>query len=235
MKDSFNWFIWSKDLTLGCQNLNALSHPNATLAPQARQARASGEFFNYLLSRLFDILVKSLIWRICLLLQQVSDPCIQRSRIKISWCLAVVTDVYWDDTCYMASLSLIRDKFRLLDFLVQLWSLPPRTETWKLTTIGYQELIMFKMFTLIDILSLSVETVFLKMSSWIFTVLYLLWDYPKKQWQWQFRKYFNTTPSCERLEHFYWWERSHKLSTVNKSLFPPLMALRCLNWICALH
>ena len=146
------------DLTIGWQNLNLLSQPNATLAPQARQSMPSGEFFNYLLSRLFDILVKSLIWRICLLLQQVSDPCIQRSRIKISWCLAVVTDVYWDDTCYTASLSLIRDKFRLLDFLVQLWSLPPRTETWKLKTIGYQEFRMSKKFTFIDILSLTVET-----------------------------------------------------------------------------
>ena len=38
------------DLTIGWQNLNPLSHPNATLAPQARQARASGENLNYLLS-----------------------------------------------------------------------------------------------------------------------------------------------------------------------------------------
>ena len=36
------------DLTIGWQNLNLLSHPNATLAPQARQARASGENFNYM-------------------------------------------------------------------------------------------------------------------------------------------------------------------------------------------
>ena len=35
------------DLTIGWQNLNLLSHPNATLAPQARQARASGESLNY--------------------------------------------------------------------------------------------------------------------------------------------------------------------------------------------
>ena len=35
------------DLTIGCQNLNPLSHPNATLAPQARQARRSGEILNY--------------------------------------------------------------------------------------------------------------------------------------------------------------------------------------------
>ena len=35
------------DLTVGWQNLNPLSHPNATLAPQARQARASGENLNY--------------------------------------------------------------------------------------------------------------------------------------------------------------------------------------------
>ena len=33
--------------TIGWQNSNPLSHPNATLAPQARQARASGENFNY--------------------------------------------------------------------------------------------------------------------------------------------------------------------------------------------
>ena len=35
-----------KDLTIGWQNLNPLSHPNATLAPRARQARASGENLN---------------------------------------------------------------------------------------------------------------------------------------------------------------------------------------------
>ena len=32
----------TNDLTIGWQNLNALTHPNATLAPQARQAGASG-------------------------------------------------------------------------------------------------------------------------------------------------------------------------------------------------
>ena len=34
-------------LTIGWQNLNLLSHPNATIVQQARQARASGENFNY--------------------------------------------------------------------------------------------------------------------------------------------------------------------------------------------
>ena len=29
--------------TIGWQNLNPLSHPNSTLAPQARQAKPSGE------------------------------------------------------------------------------------------------------------------------------------------------------------------------------------------------
>ena len=54
----------SNDLTIGCQKLNPLSHPKATLvpqarassenlnymtlAPQARQARASGENLNYM-------------------------------------------------------------------------------------------------------------------------------------------------------------------------------------------
>ena len=38
------------DLTIGFQNLNLLSHPNTTLAPQARQVRASGEILNYSLS-----------------------------------------------------------------------------------------------------------------------------------------------------------------------------------------
>ena len=37
----------SNDLTIGWQNLNPLSRPNATLAPQARKARASGENLNY--------------------------------------------------------------------------------------------------------------------------------------------------------------------------------------------
>ena len=37
----------TNDLTIGWQNLNLLSHPNTTLAPQARQARASGENLNY--------------------------------------------------------------------------------------------------------------------------------------------------------------------------------------------
>ena len=37
------------DLTRGWQNLNLLSHPiNATLAPQARQAKASGENLKYM-------------------------------------------------------------------------------------------------------------------------------------------------------------------------------------------
>ena len=35
------------DLTIGWQNLNLLSHLNATLAPQARQPRASGENLNH--------------------------------------------------------------------------------------------------------------------------------------------------------------------------------------------
>ena len=35
--------LWANDLTIGWQNLNPLSHPNATLAPQAR---ASGENLN---------------------------------------------------------------------------------------------------------------------------------------------------------------------------------------------
>ena len=37
----------SNDLTIGWQYLNPLSRPNAALAPQARQARASGENWNY--------------------------------------------------------------------------------------------------------------------------------------------------------------------------------------------
>ena len=37
----------SNDLTIGWQNLNLLSHPNTTLAPQARQARPSGKNLNY--------------------------------------------------------------------------------------------------------------------------------------------------------------------------------------------
>ena len=36
------------DLTIGWQKLNLLSQPNATLAPQARQARANGENLNYM-------------------------------------------------------------------------------------------------------------------------------------------------------------------------------------------
>ena len=35
------------DLTIGWQNLNLLSLPNSTLAPQARQARASREILIY--------------------------------------------------------------------------------------------------------------------------------------------------------------------------------------------
>ena len=69
--------MYTNDLTVGWQNLNLLSHPNATLAPQARQARASGEnlnyvtlvpqarpsgeIFDYLLSHKSDILVTSLV------------------------------------------------------------------------------------------------------------------------------------------------------------------------------
>ena len=36
------------DLTIGWQKLNQLSHPNATIASQARQARPSGENLNYM-------------------------------------------------------------------------------------------------------------------------------------------------------------------------------------------
>ena len=42
--------IWSEqgnDHTIGWQNLNPLSHLNATLEPQPRQARVSGENLNY--------------------------------------------------------------------------------------------------------------------------------------------------------------------------------------------
>ena len=65
------------DLSIGWQNLNLLSHPNATLVPQARQARASGEnlnyvtlapqarqrgeILNYLVSYYADILVRSFV------------------------------------------------------------------------------------------------------------------------------------------------------------------------------
>ena len=38
----------TNDHTIGWQNLNTLSHPNATLAPQAKQAKPSGEILNYL-------------------------------------------------------------------------------------------------------------------------------------------------------------------------------------------
>ena len=38
----------TNDHTIGYSNLNMLSHSNATLAPQANQARASGENLNYL-------------------------------------------------------------------------------------------------------------------------------------------------------------------------------------------
>ena len=49
---SFGDCLQSNDLTIGWQNLNLLSHPNATLAPQARQARPSGEILNYVLAEL---------------------------------------------------------------------------------------------------------------------------------------------------------------------------------------
>ena len=52
-----SWLIpldqWSY---IGWQKLNLLSHPNATLAPQTKQGRASGENLNYLLSHYSDIL-----------------------------------------------------------------------------------------------------------------------------------------------------------------------------------
>ena len=48
---------YANDLTIGWQNLYPLSHPNGTLAPQARQ---SGEILNYLLGCQSDILVRSL-------------------------------------------------------------------------------------------------------------------------------------------------------------------------------
>ena len=45
------WRLQSNDLTIGWQNSNLLSHPDATLAPKSRQARTSGEILNFLLSR----------------------------------------------------------------------------------------------------------------------------------------------------------------------------------------
>ena len=45
---TINTTLASEDLTVGWQNLNPLSHPTATLAPQARQAKASGEILNYM-------------------------------------------------------------------------------------------------------------------------------------------------------------------------------------------
>ena len=41
------FIVPTNDLPIGCQNLNLLSHSNATLVPQVRQARASGENLNY--------------------------------------------------------------------------------------------------------------------------------------------------------------------------------------------
>ena len=43
-----NEWVELNDLTIGWQRLNPLSHPNGTLAPQARQAEASGENLNYM-------------------------------------------------------------------------------------------------------------------------------------------------------------------------------------------
>ena len=53
----------SKWSYIGCQNWNLLSHPNATLAPQARQARASelrGTSANSKASG--ELLAESLVW-----------------------------------------------------------------------------------------------------------------------------------------------------------------------------
>ena len=41
------WCGGGNDLTIGWQSFNPLSHPNATLAPQTRQSRASCENFKY--------------------------------------------------------------------------------------------------------------------------------------------------------------------------------------------
>ena len=47
LSTSHDWNMLN-DLTIGWQNLNLLSHPNATLTQQARQSRASGENLNLL-------------------------------------------------------------------------------------------------------------------------------------------------------------------------------------------
>ena len=56
------------DLTIEWENLNPLIHPKATLAPYARQARASGENLNYVTlgpqarpSGEFELLAESLV------------------------------------------------------------------------------------------------------------------------------------------------------------------------------
>ena len=60
----------TNDLTIGWQNWNPLSLPNATLSPQARQARASGKKLYYATlasqarpsGRNFELLAESLVW-----------------------------------------------------------------------------------------------------------------------------------------------------------------------------
>ena len=51
--------LWFNDLTIGWQNWAPLRHPHATLAPQAKQARPSGEILNYL------PLAEFLVWDPC--------------------------------------------------------------------------------------------------------------------------------------------------------------------------
>ena len=112
MWDSIN------DLTIGCQNLNLLSQPNATLAPKTRQrqARASGENLNYVTlapkarqARLTgsDILVRSL--RESFFRQKV-----QTFVIKLTECLEMWTGRLSAETILLYSTASLVSQVQLI-------------------------------------------------------------------------------------------------------------------------
>ena len=120
MWDSIN------DLTIGCQNLNLLSQPNATLAPKARQrqARASGENLNYVTlapkarqARLTgsDILVRSL--RESFFRQKV-----QTFVIKLTECLEMWTGRLSAETILLYSTASLVSQVQLI-LISKVWCL----------------------------------------------------------------------------------------------------------------
>ena len=100
--------LWFNDLTIGWQNWAPLRHPHATLAPQAKQARASGENLNYVTLALqarqasgeilnYSLSCYSLVWypsKIIDLIRQIllQHPLLKSDTMGVWWRGAAVNN-----------------------------------------------------------------------------------------------------------------------------------------------